>query len=348
MSTSAKPINERSLLLLKKLIEVYIREGQPVGSKTLGEEMALSLSPATIRNIMADLEEAGYIHSPHTSAGRIPTVQGYRFFVDHILTCQQTQSFDSQELKRHLSEAADKHVLLAKTSSLLSNLTSLAGVVTLPKRQRVILRQVEFLPLSQSRILAVLVTNEYEVENRIIFTKRAYTASELQQAGNFLTQNFMGKELFEVRQALFEALRHDRESMEEMMQTVMDMAEKVFAKPAQEDYVIAGESNLLTMAEETGVNRLQRLFEAFNEKREMLNLFDQCLEAQGVQIFIGEEAGYQAFDACSVVTAPYHVDGDVVGVLGVIGPTRMPYERVISLVDITAKLLSAAFNDKNA
>lgn len=343
-----KPMNERALGLLKRLVEVYIRDGQPVGSKTLAEETTFALSSASIRNIMSELEEAGYLHSPHTSAGRVPTVQGYRLFVNSLLTTSPLEKINFQQLQQEWRAEEDKRNLITRASHLLSQITQLAGVVTLPRRQRVILRQVEFLPLSNTRILVVLVTENYEIQNRIIFTSRTYSPSELQEAGNYLTQHFTGKDLFEMRKALLNAMQTDKKDVEDRMKTVMDLAEKMCEKtPAQEkDYVMAGESNLLSMAEETGVSRLRMLFEAFNQKHDMLNLLDQCLNAQGVQIFIGEESGYQALDPCSLVTAPYQIDGEVIGVLAVIGPTRMAYDQVISAVDVTAKLLSTALSVK--
>jgi heat-inducible transcriptional repressor len=344
---SQKPINERALSLLKKLVEVYIRDGQPVGSKTLAEETPFALSPASIRNIMSELEEAGYLHSPHTSAGRVPTVQGYRLFVNNLLTISPLEQINLQQLQQEWKAEEDKRALITRASHLLSHITHLAGMVTLPRRQRVILRQVEFLPLSKTRILVVLVTQDYEIQNRIIFAGRPYSPSELQEASNYLTQHFAGMDLFDMRKALLTAMQNDKEDMESRMKTVMDLAEKMCEKtPQEKDYVMAGENNLLSMAEETGVKRLRILFDAFNQKRDMLNLLDQCVYAKGVQIFIGEESGYQALDACSLVTAPYQIDGEIIGVLAVIGPTRMAYERVISAVDVTAKLLSTALSEK--
>lgn len=344
---TAKPINDRALQILKIIVERYIREGQPVGSKSLAEQNVMSLSSASIRNIMADLEEAGYLHSPHTSAGRVPTIQGYRLFVDSLLTVQPLQQIEVQQLESQLGAANDLHSLVASASNMLSMVTQLAGIVTLPRRQQLTLRQVEFLPLSAKRILVVLVTNEYEVQNRIINIDRTYSASELQQAGNFLTHHFAGKELTDIRQALYSAMQNDRKNVEQMMQPVMEMADKAFTEEERMDYVLVGEANLFSVADEVGIKGLRSLFEAFNQKRDILHLLDQCLNAQGVQIFIGEESGYQAFDTCSLVTAPYHAGGKIVGVLGVIGPTRMPYERVISAVDITSKLLSAVMAEKS-
>lgn len=340
-----KPINERALAILKTIIERYIRDGQPVGSKILAEESSIALSPATIRNIMSDLEDAGYLRSPHTSAGRIPTVQGYRVFVDTLITTQPLGEFQVQQLKEKLHANAEPSALVGTASALLSNITKLAGVVTVPRREHVTLRQVEFLALSQQRILAVLVFSDREVQNRIIYTERQYSASELQQAGNFLTQAYAGKGLIEIRQALIQSMQNDRENMQTIMQTAMDIAGKAFQDEKNEDLVVAGEANLLALAEQAGINRLRSLFEALTQKRDILHLLDECLRNEGVKIFIGQESGYEVLDDCSVVTAPYCAEGKIIGVLGVIGPTRMDYDRVIAAVDVTAKLLSAALSE---
>lgn len=342
-------INERALLILKAIIKRYIRDGQPVGSKAIAEDTSpeMALSSATIRNIMADLENAGYLRSPHTSAGRIPTVQGYRLFVDTLITAQPLPDYEIRQLKEKLRPNAETSALVETASSWLSNMTKLAGLVTLPKRERATLRQIEFLPLApdRDRVLTILVFNDLEIQNRVIYTDRPYAPAELETAGNYLTQTFAGKGLMEIRQALVNAMATDRDSMRSIMQNVMNIAGKVFTEESEEDYVLAGQSNLIGLAEEAGLNRLQSLFEALSHKRDILHLFDQCLKTDGVQIFIGQESGYEVFDSCSIVTKAYSVEGNVVGVLGVIGPTRMAYDRVISAVDITAKLLSAALSE---
>jgi len=342
--TEKNNISERALAILKTIIERYIRDGQPVGSKIIAEESAVALSPATIRNIMSDLEEAGYLHSPHTSAGRIPTVQGYRLFVDTLLTTQPLQEFQLRQLKEKLHSNAEPSALVETASALLSNITQLAGVVTVPRRDHALLRQVEFLPLGQNRILVVLVFNDREVQNRIIYAEKMLSASELQQAGNYLTQTYAGKSLAEIRQAILQSMQTDRENMRAITQTAMNIAGKAFEDEKEQGYVLAGEANLLTLAEQAGIDRLRSLFEALTQKRDILHLLDECLRNDGVKIFIGQESGYEVLDDCSIVTAPYSVEGKIIGVLGVIGPTRMPYERVIAAVDVTAKLLSAALS----
>lgn len=338
-------LTERAQHLLKTLVERYIRDGQPVGSRTLARDAGLELSPATIRNVMSDLEEAGLIHSPHTSAGRVPTVQGYRLFVDNLITIRPLAEQEIHSLENQFKPDADPKRVLASASSLLSEITSLAGVVLLPRREQVALRQIEFLPLSGNRVLVILVVNEREVQNRIIETKRGFDASQLQAAANFLNERFAGRNLRQVRDALIGEMQADREDMDRLMRSALEMARAAFSEEEDEgDYLLAGETNLMSYAEMADMDRLRQLFEAFARKRDILHLLDQSLDANGMQVFIGNESGYQALDACSVVTSPYKVDGQVVGVLGVIGPTRMAYGRVIPLVDVTARLLGAALN----
>lgn len=343
------PLNERSLQLLKTLIERYISDGQPVGSRALSKDSELKLSPATIRNVMADLEDMGLIHSPHTSAGRVPTVSGYRLFVDSLLTVKPLELQDLNRLQEGLSLIDDQSQALGAASRLLSELTQMAGVVTLPKRGMLFLRHVEFLPLSHSRVLVIFVTNEQEVHNKIIHTSRLFSPSELQQAANYLNSIYSGRSLASVRDAVLQELQDDREQMNQLMLDAIKMAQLAFApNDNKEDFVLSGETNLMGFSELSDRDRLRSLFEAFSQKQGVIHLLDQCMKADGVQIFIGEESGYQAFDHCSLVTSSYSVSDEVVGVLGVIGPTRMAYEKIIPYVDMTAKLLSAALNPKSA
>ncbi|HET7587450.1 MAG TPA: heat-inducible transcriptional repressor HrcA [Gammaproteobacteria bacterium] len=339
-------LNERAQHLLRALVERYIRDGQPVGSRMLSRESGMDISPATVRNVMADLEEMGFVNSPHTSAGRVPTVKGYRFFVDTLLEVQPLAEREIETLrdKLMLTSEDSPQVLLASTSNLLSAITRMAGVVTLPRRDNPSWRQIEFLPLSDNRVLTILVLNQREVQNRILHLDREYSADFLRQAANYLNAQFTGRSLKEVRARLISELRETRASLNDMMTAAVNMAEQIFAADTETDnnYVMAGETNLMSFAELSEIERLRKLFEAFNEKRDILHLLDQCASAEGVQIFIGEESGYNILDDLSVVTAPYSVDDHVVGVLGVIGPTRMAYDRVIPIVDITAKLLGAA------
>ncbi|UCC57545.1 MAG: heat-inducible transcriptional repressor HrcA [Gammaproteobacteria bacterium] len=332
--------------MLKVLIDRYIRDGQPVGSRTLSRESGLDLSPATIRNVMSDLEDLGFIKSPHTSAGRVPTVQGYRFFVDTLLNVKPLDARSVEQLRSELDIEMATSELLESASGLLSGVTALAGVVTLPKHEHALFNRVEFLPLSDNRVLGILVTGEGEVQNRIITTDRNYTPSELQQASNYLSELFAGKDLAAVRSTLLSEMQEARSTMNRMMMAAMQMADQILEKNQSEDYIMTGQTNLMGFHELCDIEKLRNLFDAFNKKRDILNLLDQCVHGDGIQIFIGDESGYEILDECSMVTAPYQTDGEVVGVLGVIGPTRMAYDRVIPIVDATARLLGAALKQK--
>lgn len=338
-------LNDRAQRLLKVLVERYIREGQPVGSKTLLRDSGLPVSAATVRNIMAELEERGLVTSPHTSAGRIPTAQGYRFFVDTLVTVSPLEGRALRSLKIELDAEKSADELVASASQLLSSLTRQAGLVTLPSRQRLSLRQVEFLPLSGKRILVILVVNERDVQNRVIHTAREFSESELRQAANYINQRYAGRDLDSIRDALLEAMRADRDRIDRYLQESLDLAARALdmEKGERAEYVIAGEKQLLEVATPDNLDKMRELFSAFERKKDILDLVDRCLLADGVQIFIGEESGYEVFDDFSVVTAPYKFeDGRPLGVLGVIGPTRMAYDRVIPMVDITARMLSLA------
>lgn len=338
-------LNERSLHLLKSLVERYIRDGQPVGSRILSRESRLALSPATIRNIMADLEEMGLLRSPHTSAGRVPTALGYRVFVDTLLQIEPLDIEEVQRLRDQLDPDQDPDALMEMASQLLSDLTRLAGIVLLPRQTQMTLRQVAFLPLSEQQVLVILVVNEREVQNRIIRTARQYTPSELQQASNYLNATFVGKDLLSAREQLLREMQDTRAHMDHIMSAAIEMADKALEGSREEDdVVVAGQTHLMEYDDLGDVEKLRHLFEAFNRKRDILHLLDQALNARGVQLFIGEESGYEVLGNCSIVASPYTVNGLRLGVLGVIGPTRMPYERVIPLVDWTAKVLSAALN----
>ena len=340
-------LNDRSLQLLKSLVERYISDGQPVGSRVLSRDSHMDLSPATIRNVMADLEEMGLVQSPHTSAGRVPTVSGYRMFVDSLLTVEAINQQEINRFKKGLQKKEENDVIEG-ASKLLAEVTRMAGVVTLPRREVVSFRHIEFLPLSNTRVLVIFVTNEQEVHNKIIHTAKKFSPSELQMAANYVNSRYEGHGLASVREEVLKDLQADRENMNREMLDAIQMAHQVFEQDqSKEDYILKGETNLMGFSELSDMDRLRGLFDAFSQKRGIIHLLDQCLEAKGVQIFIGEESGYQAFDHCSLVTSSYSVDEEVVGVLGVIGPTRMSYEKVIPFVDITAKLLGAALNPKS-
>jgi heat-inducible transcriptional repressor len=296
------------------------------------------------------------VASPHTSAGRIPTDKGYRFFVDTLPQVQPVEELAAAEIRRQLegrqieSARESSKDLIATVSQLLSSLTHLAGVVTLPRSAEASITQIEFVGLSENRVLVVLVYGEREVQNRIIQLERYYSPDELKRASNFLNEQFRGRSLAQVRQEILRQLSETRAHMNQVMLDAISMAQHVFEAGAgsgdQLEYVIKGETNLMGVGELSSVEKLRRLFEAFNEKRDFLHLLDNSLRAEGIQIFIGHESGYQILDDCSVVTAPYGSPDSVIGVLGVIGPTRMAYERVIPIVDMTAKLLGAALNSR--
>ncbi len=346
---STNSLNERTQRLLKVLVESYISDGHPLGSRTLAKLSELDISPATVRNVMADLEELGYVESPHTSAGRVPTTKGYRLFVDTMLKVQPVNSKVISQLVENLNPNQTVNSLVESASGLLSGLTSMAGVVTLPKHERAEFRQIEFLPLSDQRVLAILVTNQKEVQNRILHTEREYTESELQQAANYLNELCEGQDLVAARQKILDELNKVREHMNDLMRSAVEMGEKVFSDSDSEkaDFVVVGQTNLMEYDELSDIEKLRNLFEAFGQKREFLNLLDRCICADGIQIFIGQEAGYKVLDDCSVVTSPYAVEDEIMGVLAVVGPTRMSYDRVIPIVDLTAKLLGEALNNQN-
>ena len=348
--TGEDHLSERAQLLLKSLVEHYIRDGQPVGSRVLSRESGLQLSSATVRNVMADLEEHGFVASPHTSAGRVPTDKGYRFFVNTLLKVQPPGEGEVQSLQRAFDlHANDPKALVATASQVLSNVTRLAGVVMVPRQAHASLSQIEFIGLSENRILAILVVNGREVQNRVLQLDRYYSPEQLRRAAAHLNEQFSGRQLDEVRDRLVAQLKETREQMNQMMIDAITIADRLFAsgeRQGEADVLIAGETNLMGFAELSNVDKLRKLFEAFNEKSDILHLLDQSLHAEGVQIFIGHESGYTILDDCTVITAPYARDNESIGVLGVIGPTRLSYERVIPIVDLTARLLGSALNSR--
>ena len=336
-------LDKRAQILLKTLVERYIAEGQPVGSRTLSRHAGLDLSPATIRNVMSDLEELGLIASPHTSAGRVPTPLGYRFFVDSLLVVKALGSGELHQLEDQLHPDNPQRAIKA-ASQLLSQLTSFAGVVMTPRRRALSFRQIEFLRLSEKRVLLIVVTPEGDVQNRILFTERDYRPAELVTAANFINQNYSGHSFEDIRQRLQEELRAIRQDMLGLMSAAMEASDQAVSE-SNEQYVISGERNLLAVSDlSQDMGRMRQLFELFEHKTSLVRILDLSLRGEGVQIFIGGESGVSAPDEVSVVTAPYKVGGDVVGTVGVIGPTRMAYDRVVPIVDVTAKLLSSALS----
>ena len=336
-------LSERARILLKSLIERHISDGQPVGSRALARISGLDLSPASIRNIMADLEEMGYIASPHTSAGRIPTPRGYRFFVDTLLTVKPLDSVAMHHLEGQLQPDSTSKLVTA-ASHMLSDLTRFAGVVKSPQRRELMFRHIEFVSLSEKRLLLIIVTPEGDVQNRILFADRAYSHSELVEAGNFLNTHYTGLNFDQIKARLQKELEELRENMSSLMTLAVEAGREAANEPG-EPFVLSGESNLLRIQDlSSNMHSLRALFEMFEQKTGILQLLDISSRGHGVQIFIGGESGLVPLDECSVVTAPYEVGGQVVGTVGVIGPTRMAYERVIPIVDVTARLLSGALS----
>lgn len=338
-------ISERARVLLKTLVERHIRDGQPVGSRTLLEEAGLPVSAATIRNVMSDLEDKGYLHSPHTSAGRVPTAQGYRLFVDSLLQVQPLDSESISRMRAELNPDKSSTELVQTASALLSSITAQAGLVTVPRQEANQLRQVEFLPLSGDRVLAIMVINEREVQNRIIHTQRQFSAEQLREAAAMVNQRFAGQALHRVQERILREMQEARSQIDSYLEASLDLASQALDQgDSPDEYVMTGESRMLGNATAEEMLKLRELFDAFEQKKDLLHLLERCTRAQGVQIFIGEEAGYEVFGDYSVVTAPYSDGIRTLGVLGVIGPTRMAYERVIPIVDVTARMLSSALS----
>jgi heat-inducible transcriptional repressor len=339
-------LDARARSLLRTLIAQHIRDGEPVGSRTLARQSDLDVSPATIRNIMSDLEEIGLVAAPHTSAGRIPTAQGYRVFVDSLLQMQPLPDAEMSRLRASMPAGAGPQALLSNASELLSAMSQFVGVVTVPQRTAFAFRMIEFVPLDGNRVLVVLVFTDNEVQNRIIHTRRPYTPSELEQTANYLNSHFAGRPLPDIRATLLRELRDTRSEMERVLSAALDLSDQAF-EPAGEDMLLVGQTRLMGVQGLADLDRLRELFEAFARKREILALLERCTKAPGVRVFIGEESGLAPLGSCTVVTAPYRSQGQVLGVLGVIGPTRMAYERVIPMVQATADLLGAALNPES-
>jgi heat-inducible transcriptional repressor len=336
-------LDKRAQMLLKTLIERYIEDGEPVGSRTLSRYSNLDLSPATIRNVMSDLEEMGFIASPHTSAGRIPTPQGYRFFVDTLLVVKELASRELHHLEDQLHPDNPQRVIHA-ASQLLSELSRFAGIVMTPRRREPTFRQIEFLRLSEKRVLLIVVTPQGDVQNRILVTERDFSPAELVSAANYINQHYSGQSFEDVRQRLSQELRELRQDMIQLMTSAVEAGNQAVSE-GSEPYVITGERNLLSVRDlSQDLSRLRQLFELFEQKTRLAQILDLSLRGEGVQVFIGGESGVSAPDEVSVVTAPYSVNGTVVGTVGVIGPTRMAYDRVVPIVDVTAKLLSSALS----
>ena len=335
-------LDDRSKLLLKALVERYIADGQPVGSRTLAKATGLELSPATIRNVMSDLEELGLIAIPHTSAGRIPTARGYRLFVDTMLTVNRDQLAAQDGMATASLQADQPHKVINHAAQLLSNMSQFVGVVMAPRRSTVF-RHIEFLSLSEHRVLVIIVSPDGEVQNRVIHTQTVYSQSQLQEAANFLNAHYAGLTMEAVR----ERLRHEVDALRTEIAQLMVTAVEDDPSGSQtaDEVVVAGERNLLSVTEfSSDMGNLRRMFDLFEQKAQLMRLLDVSTQAEGVRIFIGGESQVVPYQDLSVVTAPYEVDGQVVGTLGVIGPQRMAYDRMIQIVDITAKLVSNALS----
>ena len=333
----------RARQLLRALVSRHIRDGEPVGSQTLARHSGLDVSPATIRNILASLEDAGLLAAPHSSAGRVPTAQGYRLFVDSLLQVKPLGEGEVSRLRSELPAGAGTQALLGNTSELLSAMTRFVGMVSVPGRESFAFRQIEFLALDPQRVLAILVFADGEVQNRVVQVRRAFDPGELEQAANYLNTHFAGQPLAHIRAALLHDLRSARSEMDRLLASSIELAEQAFA-PGREDMLVAGQTRLLGLQDLNDLERLRALFEAFAEKRELLQLLERTAKAPGMRVFIGDETGLAPLEGMSLVSAPYGGGGRMLGVLGVIGPSRMAYERVIPVVEATAAVLGAALS----
>jgi len=338
-------LDPRARQLLRTLIGRYIRSGEPIGSQTLARHAGLDVSPATIRNILADLEDAGLLSAPHASAGRVPTPQGYRLFVDSLLQVRPLPETDVARLRGELPAGSGTQALLGSASELLSAMTHFVGVVSVPRREQFAFRRIDFVPLDGSRVLAILVFADNEVQNRIVLTRRPFDAGELERVANYLNAHFAGRTVADIRATLVRELRSAQDEMQLLLAQSVELAEQALA-PGGDDMVLAGQTRLMGVQELADLDRLRELFEAFSRKREILQLLERTVQAPGVRIFIGEETGLAPLEGMSLVTAPYVAagSGTVLGVLGVIGPTRMAYDRVIPVVQAAADALGAALN----
>ncbi len=334
-------LDERAQLLFRHLIQSYTRDGQPVGSKSLARQSGLDVSSATIRNIMAHLESLGLVNSPHTSAGRVPTEAGYRFFIDSLLEVRDLDKTAEQTLSETFSEDKTSQDLIHSASGILSQLTHLTGLVSVSRPARTEVRHLEFMKLSDHRILVIMVVNSDQVHNKVIQVDREYSDLELTEAEKMLARYLVGCDFIQARQKIRQELVSDKQEVNKIMDSVLEVMSAVCGEE-QEDLLTAGEANLLQFSELADVGKLRELFDAFNRKRDLLHLLDGCIDADGVQIFIGSESGYEVLNDCTVIGAPYNLGADAVGVLGVIGPKRMAYDKVIPAVDLTARLLSSA------
>ncbi len=336
-------LSDRSQILFKNLMGLYLNEGKPVGSTTLAKHPEIGLSSATVRNVMADLEKLGLIHAPHTSAGRVPTEKGYRLFVDSMLTYQPLSVQREARIRDALSPSPSQDALMLGASNILSGLTGMASLILMPKRERETLKHIDFIALGENRVLVVLVFNDQDVQNRVVELEKPITSGELVKIANFLNQQCVGKSLVDARKSLVERLNLIRSTTNEFMSSVIEATDGVLNEQLAQKipFLVSGQTNLLNYQELAHADKLKSLFHAFEHHTEMLSVLDKSMDAEGVQVFIGAECGNPIYQDCSIITTPYSVDGEVLGVLGVVGPSRMNYERVVPKVDVTAKILSS-------
>jgi heat-inducible transcriptional repressor len=344
-------MKDRDLILMKSLIESYVQEGHPVGSKALLKSSHLSVSPATIRNIMADLEKQGLLLSPHTSSGRIPTTRGLRIFVDQLVQIRDPRREMIEKVRQTLHPSQEMPKLLSSASSLLSEMTKMASLVQIPCKPFQRIQQIDFVPLSDNRLLVILVLQNDEIQNRVIQVDRGFNRDELAIMANFLNHHVAGKDIHSAREELLQQMINEKQQLDELTRQAILLAQQGISPDSRSSnesagYHFSGQTNLVSMASHGQLENLERIFQAFKQKQQILSILERSMVADGVKIFIGEEIGNQDFENCSIVTAPYKIEGEPVGVLAVVGPTRMHYERVIPIVDLTAKLLSSAITHK--
>ncbi len=344
--TESYDLDERAQLLLKYLIQSYTQDGQPVGSKSLAQLSGIEVSSATIRNIMAKLEDIGLVNSPHTSAGRIPTPAGYRFFIDSLLEVKDLGKSAQESLNAAFTRDKTSTDLIQTASSMLSQMTQLTGLISVSKPAHTEVRHIEFMRISERRILVIVVVNSDQVHNKVIEVDRDYSDLELTEVARRLESYLIGSDFEPARSRLMQELKQHKDEVNSILESVLEVMGSVCGDQDGEDLLMSGESNLLQFAELSDVNKLRELFEVFNQKRDLLHILDGCTQAQGVQIFIGSESGYSVLQDFSVIGAPYTVNDEVVGVLGVIGPTRIAYDKIIPTVDLTAKILTSALNSQ--
>ena len=336
-------LNDRSQLLFKNLMGLYLNDGKPVGSTTLAKLPDIGLSSATVRNVMADLEKIGLIHSPHTSAGRVPTDEGYRLFIDSMLTYQPLSQQNEATIRNELTVGRNQDDLLENASKVLSGITGMTSLILMPNKEQEILKHIDFIQLGANRVLVVLVFNDQDVQNRIIELDKSISADELQETANFLNEQCVGKNLADAKQYLVSRMENIRATTNEFMSSIVQATDHVLEEQLEQKipFLVSGKTNLLNYQELASSDKLKALFNAFDQHSEMLSLLDKSMQAQGVQVFVGQECGNSIYQDCSIITTPYEVEGEVLGVLGVVGPSRMDYQKVVPRVDMTARILGS-------